>query len=223
MDFSSPVTYIKITGVFLVLMSFYLIKNINKLDNNKKKTLFWITITPIILSSLYLAGHTVYENITSVTKGPIHWHADYQVWACGQRLHLHGPEGFLDNKQGNELLHAHEDDRIHIEGTVSNLNEVTLSKFFEANNGVLTNEHLTIPTDDGIKSFTNGQPCQDGSQGYLKVYVNGKIKVDAKDYVISPHTHVPPGDCIIIEFSSFASPTTDKVCESYETQEEDHD
>lgn len=222
-DLYNPVTYIKFTAIIIILVSFYVVPNVNKLKKSQKKFFFWLIVTPIVFSSLYLASHTVYENITSITKGPIHWHADYQVWACGQRLHLEEPHGILDNKQGTGLLHAHEDDRIHIEGTISNLKEVTLSKFFEANKGVLTNEYITIPTDDGIKSFTNAQTCPDGSVGYLKVYVNGKLMPNAKDYVISPHPHVPPGDCIIIEFSSFASPTTDKVCESSKTQEEDHD
>lgn len=214
-EFFDPVTYIKITGVFLILISFYLISNINKLSGNKKKTLFWITITPIILSSLYLAGHTIYENITSITKGPVHWHADYQIWACGERLELHEPEGGLSNKQGNALLHGHEDDRIHIEGTITNLNEVTLSKFLEANAGILANDQLKIYTEDGLITYINGDLCPDGQQGYLKVYVNGKLKTNPKDYVISPYPNIPPGDCIIIEFSNFASQTTDKICESY--------
>ncbi len=214
-DFYNPVTYIKFTAILIILISFYVIPNANKLKKSQKKFFFWLIVIPIVLSSLYLAGHTVYENITSVTKGPVHWHADYQIWACGERLELHEPGSSLSNKQGNELLHGHEDDRIHIEGTITNLNEVALSKFFEANNGLLTNDQLKIYAEDGLKTYINGDLCPDGQQGYLKVYVNGKLKTNPKDYVISPYPIVPPGDCIIIEFSNFALPTTDKICESY--------
>jgi len=35
-----------------------------------------------------------------------------------------------------------------------------------------------------------------------------------EDYILSPHTSIPPGDCIIIEFDSDKE-KTDHICETY--------
>jgi hypothetical protein len=129
-EFSNPVTYIVLSGIFLVILSFFLIPNINKLSNKQKKIFFSIMVIPIVFSSLFLAGHTVYENLTSITKGPVHWHADYEVWACGEKLDLVDPEG-MSNRIGTSVFHEHGDNRMHVEGVIRNLQDANLENYFK--------------------------------------------------------------------------------------------
>src|SRR3989344_2730996 len=73
-----------------------------------KRAAFLVIAVSIAASTLYLSGATVYLNLKSATGGPVHWHADYEVWACGVRYELVDPTGF-DNRVGPPLLHEHTD------------------------------------------------------------------------------------------------------------------
>ena len=192
--------------------------NKNKILNNKTKMYIFIIFTiPIIISTLYLSITTVSENIVSVTKGPVHWHADYEVWACGEKLDLIDPK-FPRNKIGTPLLHEHNDDRIHVEGTVKNLESVSLSEYFKVIGGLLSEDNLTYQTNEKIVSYQNSQKCSDNSNGKIKVYVNGNKIDDYENYLIYPDSYAPPGDCIIIEFSSKESEETDRLCSSWKSK-----
>ncbi len=213
--FANPVFYIKLTGIWAVFIAMLILLFRNFVMNNKK-LFFWLLITPIILSSLYLAGATIYENIFSETKGPIHWHADYQIWICGERLQLIDPEG-IANRVGSAFLHEHNDNRIHIEGTVEHWEDIDLGSYFASVGGELEMGHFIFSTNEKIYDVINGDDCN-GEEGTLKVYVNGGKIDNYENYLIYPDSQSPPGDCVIVLFDETNSETTDKICESWQAK-----
>ncbi len=185
--------------------------------NERSKWLLFLSIViPIILVTVYIAGSTILLNLASESGGPVHWHADYEVWACGKELDLVDPEG-LSNRIGSPVLHEHGDDRIHIEGVVRDFADVALEPYFESIGGDLHDDAFAYPTAEGLQTFRNGDSCPDGP-GMVKVYVNGQRISSPESYVISSYSIVPPGDCIIIEFSPGESATTTRLCSSWEAK-----
>ena len=84
-----------------------------------------------------------------------------------------------------------------------------------------------MPTDDRFKEMKNGDLCN-GQPGKLQVFLY-KIKnpeqtknwifeqtkiENFEDYVLSPYSQIPPGDCIIIEFD-VEKEKTELICETY--------
>lgn len=185
--------------------------------------LFWGMVIPIVSTTLYLAGTTIAKNQFSATGGPVHWHADYEIYACGRQIDLVDPSG-LANRVGTPDLHEHGDNRIHVEGTVRELQDVSLGKFFESVGGQLTETLLRVPTNEGELIAQNGMQCPDDKPGALQVFVyqtKAHTVIQKKlsnfpNYVLSPHSQVPPGDCLIIEFTAEIKDKTDKICEFYE-------
>lgn len=213
-----PLIPIYAASILTILIIIYSIsRNVDALSSREKLVCFWLIALPVMLASLYLVIHTLYDTTNSETKGPIHWHADYQIWTCGEKLDLTNPR-FPKNKIGSPLLHEHNDDRIHVEGTVSYLETITLGRFFGIIGGALSEDTISYPTTKGIKTFTNGDTCLSGAQGTLKVYVNGKSIADPASYLLYPASLVPPGDCIIVQFDEIESETTDKQCASWEVK-----
>lgn len=224
MNYPSTVTIMKLASVWVAIFTVLLLifkRKFVDLGNNKKEILgdgskaiiFWIMAIPIILSTLYVSAMTVRENIISVTGGPVHWHADYEVWACGEKLDLVDPV-FPRNKIGSPLFHEHNDDRIHIEGTVHEFDKVSLGAYFAVIKGELSQGVLTYPTVNGVRSFRDGNQC--GTEtGKLNVYINGDRIDDYEYHLFYPDAYVPPGDCVIVEFSPTDSMTTDKICSSW--------
>lgn len=191
-----------------------------------KKLLFILIILATILPTLFFIGSTVYLNVISSSKGPVHWHADMEIWACGEELDIVDPEGF-SNKVGTPILHEHNDKRIHLEGVVVVPEDASLGNFFRVIDGTLSDRILALPTVNGEVSYTDGQSCPDGTTGQVQVFVysteNGvysqrKISNPAA-YEISPYSQVPEGDCVIVEFAP-EKDMTDKLCRSYRVAEE---
>jgi len=218
----APTLFIIITAAWITLIVIYMLTIGKKNSENYKPLFFWIIAIPVILSTLYLAGFTIYENVSSETGGPVHWHADYEVYVCGEKLELVEPEGVLNNKIGTTLFHEHEDGRIHTEGTLKDIDEVRLGGFFEIIGGELEHEHLEYPTQGGLISKEEGDLCGD-QKGELKVYVNGKSEEHYEDYLIYPAGNVPPGDCIIIEFGVDLGEITERLCASWDVQKWNYD
>lgn len=188
-----------------------------------KKIIFWLITSIIAVTTGALVGMTVYLNQVSVTGGPVHWHADFEIWACGTEQDLLNPKG-LSNKIGTPTLHEHNDNRIHVEGVVVNYADVNLGAFFRALGGEMTNKTLTIPTNAGMVNFINGQDCN-GALAELQVFVieanlqeqsysQQKI-TDLPSFRFTEDSAVPPGDCIIVEFDA-PKDRTDQLCQSYE-------
>ena len=165
-----------------------------------KKILFILIVISIALPTLYLAFATVYENLTSVTGGPIHWHADFEIFVCGNELELKESEGF-EGRVGTELVHAHNDYRIHVEGTLLSMSQASLGNFFSAIGGEMTEDSFEVPLKDKtIGKWHNGDACPDGGKGIWKMYVNDVQQDFDPSYVISPYANVPPGDHIRMVF-----------------------
>ncbi len=164
-----------------------------------KKIAFILIAVPIALSTIYLAGATVWLNISSESGGPIHWHADYEIWACGEKLELADPHGF-DNKVGTATVHEHNDNRIHIEGVLAKLENAKLANYFRAVGGEFSETKISLPTNAGLKTFSNGDLCN-GAPGKVFMFVNGKANKEFGNHVIAPFGNVPPGDKIKIIFT----------------------
>ncbi len=207
-----------LSGIFLMLALFR-----RQPSERRKWELFLGISLPIAVATLYIIGTTVYRNSISVTKGPVHWHADFRIFVCGEELNIVDPHGLV-NLVGSPLLHEHGDNRVHIEGRVMDWEDITLPRFFSAIGGELTQDHLTLPTNNGSTvSMTNGQTCRDGKTGSVQVFVHSVrdgVVIQQKlgrfdSYRLAPYADVPRGDCVIIEFDQ-DKPKTEHLCQSYE-------
>lgn len=222
---NQAVTFVLLTAAWVTAIVLISIFYKNKPDK-LKAVLFLLIVLPVILTTGFVAGSTIYLNVISETKGPVHWHADYEIWNCNQKIELVNPKG-LSNKIGTEVFHEHNDDRIHAEGVITDLHDASLHSFFNVVGGKLIQNSLVLPTENGLVNVKNGELC-DGIPSKLQVflykisnpddkgnliYAQQKLE-DFEDYVLSPYSYVPPGDCIIIEFSPDKE-KTGHICETY--------
>ncbi|MBI5001761.1 hypothetical protein HZC31_00080 [Candidatus Woesearchaeota archaeon] len=200
----SPLLVLFYTALLTVFLLLYAVFK-KKMREKTKQVVFWSIVVLVSVSTLYIVAHTFYYNIFSETNGPVHWHADFEIWICGEQQILPSSQ-FPSNKVGTPLLHHHNDYRMHIEGTVFSWNDVTLSAFFNAIGGTLGQTYIGIPQEDGsLKYWQNDDYCGK-KQGTLHLYVQ---KGDAEtweeieeipSYIISPYADVPPGDRLKIMF-----------------------
>ena len=210
----------------LVITAATLVSLFHRRKGGKEKIILFLAIVVSSVSvTIFMAVSTVYINTISETGGPIHWHADFEIWKCGQKLDIIDPTG-IENRVGTPVLHEHNDDRMHVEGTVVRKSELDIARFFQAIGGQISNDGFFIPTNEGIVGANNGDLC-DGKAGKTQVFVYkvtnpGELKkwkfvqekaVDIPGYVLSPYSLVPPGDCIIIEFGEERE-MTDHMCET---------
>ena len=199
-------------------------------NNILKGIIFGLICFVTLGATFYLSGATIYLNLNSDTGGPVHWHADFRLYECGKEVFLAEPTG-LSNRIGKPDLHEHGDGRIHVEGVVVKKLDMALHEFFEAIGGTLTSGEIMFPGREERKWLVNGATCGNdtpeaglpalsGKQAKLSVFLYktmGKTIRQFKlenytDYVISPHSQVPPGDCLIFEFTSEVKDKTDKIC-----------
>ena len=164
-----------------------------------KRAVYILLVIVVSLVTIYLIAATLHLNTISETKGPVHWHADFEIWACGKEIKIAEPKG-LSNKQGTELVHSHNDNRIHVEGVLLDKEEASLGAFFHAVSGDISSDGFLVPANDGLAFYRNGFECN-GQPGRLYVFVNGKLIGSPSNYVISPYEKVPPGDRIKIVFT----------------------
>jgi len=178
----------------LIMLSFQ-----KAMNNAVKRAVYILLVMVVSLVTIYLIVTTLHLNIISETKGPVHWHADYEIWACDKEIKLAEPKG-LSNKQGVDLMHAHNDNRIHVEGVLLDRKEASLGAFFHAVNGDISSDGFSIPADDGLVVYRDGFACNE-QPGKLYVFVNGNLTGSPSNYIISPYEKVPPGDRIKIVFT----------------------
>ncbi len=193
-----------------------------------KKVLFGALLVAIALPTLYFIGSTVYLNTISETKGPVHWHADFEIYACGQQITLAPPQSRFSNKVGTPTFHHHNDNRVHLEGVGVNLYDFSLSSFFSTIGGEFTDTSFRIPTSTGTKELRNGDLCQNKQAGTWQVFLytldsahttifkQRKLAIYT-DYILSPQEKIPPGDCIIIEFDTLKE-KTEHLCTAYKVE-----
>jgi hypothetical protein len=197
----NPVTFL-ILASFISGLGIFLAIFLKNVSNQAKKIVFAMIAAPIALATVYLGGSTVYLNFVSETGGPVHWHADYEIWACGVKYELADPTGW-DNKVGSPTIHEHNDNRIHVEGVLLKKEEASLRNYFIQAGGNFDGTSLTIPTHDGVMTWSDGDKC-DGKPAKWYVFVNGEAVENPQDYVISPYTLVPPGDTIKLVFTEMS-------------------
>ena len=189
--------------ILLLLVSIaFLVKN-----PYGKKFIFSSMVFVIVVPSVFFIASTIYINVISETKGPVHWHTDFEIYACGEELPPPESDGKLSNKTGTPVLHQHVDKRVHVEGVLIDVLDASFQQFVEVQGGELTNSTFKVPTGDGFKQFTNGDACPDGKPGEWNVFMYRtnveedtvtKTKLDDYvNYVPAPHIEVPPGDCLI--------------------------
>lgn len=219
---------VKYTLIAIVLLSVLTIVSLAVRNKSEffKYLFFGGFVLVSFLTTLYLGGSTIYLNQKSVTGGPVHYHADFEIYNCGQKVELKDPEGF-SNRIGSEVVHEHDDDRIHVEGVILSEHDASLEHFFETIGGQLHKDHMAVPTRDGLLELKNDLRCPDGQTAYLQVFVHKtqnqffsqqKLE-DPENYIISPFSSVPPGDCVIIEFDK-PKEKTDKLCNFYRVAKE---
>jgi len=210
-------------GSGIILIVLLIVALLKKEQSEGLKTfLFWTMVFPIVFATTFLAMDTVIENQQSVTRGPVHWHADFLIYRCGQQVSLKDPRG-LSNKIGTPVLHEHGDERVHVEGTVRALQDVSLGEFFEVVGGHLEAGHLVIPANEGPVEMEDGQTCSDGQPATLQAFLyqteNGVVTQrkldDPGSYVLSPESTIPPGDCVIFECTPETKDRTDLICRFY--------
>ena len=218
-------TYIFIGTAAIIL----LVAIAMRMKNQAKATklFFFVSIAAITtFITVYLAASTIFLNVTSQTKGPVHWHSDFEIYDCGQKVDLEDPRG-LSNRIGTPVFHEHNDDRVHVEGVVMEGKDVDMHTFFRVVGGELSHEHLKIPTGGGMIEIRNGELCGGQPaklQGFLyRVKNPDDVKQwkfeqekldDFENYIMAPYTNIPPGDCIVIEFGP-EKEKTEHLCSSY--------
>jgi len=130
---SNILKYLLIASIIIIISVLISIFYKQKTETIKTILILGIII-PTILVTVFLAGSTIYLNVVSDTKGPVHWHADYEIWNCGEKVDLIKPEGF-SNRVGTPLFHDHGDNRIHVEGVVVDKRNADLHTFFNVLGG----------------------------------------------------------------------------------------
>ena len=197
-----PITQLEVVGygslIFGILILMIILSH-KKINNVIKKSSYFLIVAVSLLVTFYLIITTLHLNMISITKGPVHWHADFEIWVCDKEVNLAEPKG-LSNKQGVDLMHAHNDNRIHVEGVLLDTRAASLGAFFHAVSGSLSDDGLKVPTNEGLLSVHEGDKCNE-KPGKLYVFVNGNLISDPSSYVISPYEKIPPGDRIKFVFT----------------------
>ena len=184
-----------IFGILIIIIIFFH----KKMNEITKKLVYFLIVIIATLVTIDLVVTTLHLNMVSTTKGPVHWHADFEIWVCDKEIKLAEPKG-LSNKQGTDLMHAHNDNRIHVEGVLLDKKAASLGAFFHAVSGLLSDNEMKIPTSEGFVSVHEGDKCNE-KPAKLYVFVNGNLTSNPSAYVISPYEKVPPGDRIKFVFT----------------------
>ena len=197
-----PINQLQAVGygslIFGILIAIIILFH-EKMHDMAKKIVYSLVVITASLVTIYLVITTLHLNIISETKGPVHWHADFEIWVCGKKIELAEPKG-LSNKQGVDLMHAHNDNRIHVEGVLLDKKAASLGAFFYAIGGSLSSDGLIVPTNEGLASFHEGDKCNE-KPAKLYGFVNGNLIDNPSAYIISPYEKVPPGDRIKFVFT----------------------
>lgn len=215
-------SFYAVGGASVILVLLILISlGVKKPKEPVKLVLFWSMAGVVCLTTIYLAAVTVWLNMISSSKGPVHWHADYEVWNCGKEIELIDPKG-LSNKIGTATLHEHNDKRIHLEGVVVVPLDASLGKFMHVTGGSLAPNKMTFVTNEGEVTLESGAKCGETETEFQvfafkvnddKTYTQTKL-THPSSHIIGPHSQVPPGDCIIFELDA-PKDRTDRLCKQF--------
>ncbi|MEK6954754.1 MAG: hypothetical protein AABX01_07110 [Candidatus Micrarchaeota archaeon] len=211
---SEPASYLPVDPFGLALYDFALIAAIvavslffpSILTPKIKKAFFILIAVPVVLITLYIGGSTVYLNLISYSGGPAHWHADFEIWACGEKITNLPTSKLPANFVGTPTFHYHDDFRIHVEGIVVERKDVTLGGFFKVIGGSLGGESMSVPLENGSHlAYRNGDLCPNGKPGKLRLYLRDWALPDKfvesaemDNYVLKPYFNVPPVGSVCI-------------------------
>ena len=86
---------VKISLILIVLASInaVILVVISCISKKYKRALFLGIVIPIAIATIFLVSSTIITNIHSSSDGPVHWHADYELWACEEKLNVINPTG----------------------------------------------------------------------------------------------------------------------------------
>ena len=167
-------------------------QNIEKKE--KTKTMETYGIVDIIVLAIAAAGFFIFTapqqqqnlniGLLVFPLGSIHWHAIPIIEICGEQRAFQVPAS--NQHLGSNLLHTHQDAKIHVEGIVSTPSQITLGLFFD-NIGVKFSQ-------TEIMDKKNGDTCPNGKTGELTMTVNGIPNTEFRDYLVKD------GDAIQIKF-----------------------
>jgi len=176
----------KTVGISVVILVFCTLLAIFFKKHKKLKLPLFLTMAvTLVLSTLILFVSTIYLNVKSDSKGPVHWHSDIEFWACGVELDLRDPHGVLSNKIGTSTFHEHNDKRIHLEGVVVRKNiDAGLSKFMNVTGGYITTQSLAVPLNDSADKWFAGIEQMDGDKQKTENIgqVEGFVKQNGEGY-----------------------------------------
>ena len=144
----------------------------------KKRKIKTISIWTLVV---FIAGGFIYGIITLATgertqpfsRGQVHWHADINVFICGEQIPL--PKPPANQHLGTPLLHTHDDGQIHVEGIIRRAEDITLSRYMDAIGKKFNNEELL--------DKQNGDLCN-GEKATVKLYVDGKESTALGSHII---------------------------------------
>ena len=175
--------------VVLLILSTVLRDRMPKL----KTPLFVLICFDIVAVTLLLIGSTIYLNVNSESGGPVHWHTDFEIRACGQEVEFRDPVGVLSNKIGISTLHEHNDKRIHLEGVVVEETDASLAKFFHVTDGYIDDTQLQVP----VNAVTDGSPAV---EQIFEDETYGPIDTTVQQDVIEDNLVVTKNDGTVLQF-----------------------
>ncbi|MEK6862001.1 MAG: hypothetical protein AABY07_08610 [Nanoarchaeota archaeon] len=144
-----------------------------------KKNIIKYSIIGIILIVVVYFAFKMFSGpkVESYTKGPVHWHAELNVYICGKKVGV--PEELPQGQHhlGLPLLHTHADGLIHIEGQIWKKEDITLGAYMDAINVPFANNTIIDYKNDGM--------CNDGKSNKIKMLVNGEESSEFRNYVVN--------------------------------------
>lgn len=150
-------------------------------EKSNKKLIIYAVIGIIIISAIGIflllpkPEPVNYETGgLSFPLGNVHWHATPLVYVCGKNIPI--PTPIPGKHLGSSLLHTHDDSKAHIEGSVSDPSQITLSAFM-SNIGMRFSETELVDKK-------NGDICTSGLAGEVKMTVNGTENNEFGNYVL---------------------------------------
>ena len=149
----------------------------SKKNTNRKYVNYGITA--IILLLIIVGGYYFIikpiKGFQPFTSGPVHWHANFEVFLCGERQDFTTGYDFEKNRLGSHILHSHNDNVIHIEGQIPKREDIAIGNFFDL---------IGVPfSSTQIMDKTNGDLCTSGEPGTVKMIVNGEPNNEFRDFI----------------------------------------
>ncbi len=162
-----------------------------RLAGQKKEGAKKLKKTALASLALVVGAFLVYSLITApkvegpYTPGPVHWHANISLTACGEPIKF--PRVPPGQMLGPEVRHLHENDsKIHIESQVQRKEDIMVGAFLA---------DIGVPfSDKQLGPFKEGNACPDGKTGKVGFTVNGAPSREYEKHVMQD------GDRIEIRF-----------------------